>query len=203
MENRIELAEKIAKILRRSRYERGKSQEHMAMGIGVSKKTIQNWENGTSFPNILQVEEWFRLLDMNPLQFYLEYMLPHTAANNESQDTDEEIAQNLQMLIEQVPTLGKRILLYLLSGKHGSSPYAVLQMLAAHLQVPLKDRVLNAGIILQNYEMERELKKLVCPKEVQPDLKFLSNAVYTGKSSVQRHDNSYFIVEEGEGAKNE
>lgn len=42
MEHRAELAKKIATIFQRSRYESGKSQEYMAMGIGVSKKTIQN-----------------------------------------------------------------------------------------------------------------------------------------------------------------
>lgn len=195
MEHRAELAKKIAAIFQRSRYESGKSQEYMAMGIGVSKKTIQNWENGTSFPNLLQAEEWFRLLSINPLQFYLEIMLPNLSrgASISPYENADDVNEKLQVLLDQLPLQSKLILLYLLSGKHGSSPYGVLQMLAAHLQVPLRDRVLHASIIVQNYEMESKLGELVLPTDVQPDLAYLNNCVLTGKTSVEKRDSTYYF----------
>lgn len=43
-ESRIERVKRFAKIWWKSRADAGKSQEFMALSLGVSKKTIQNWE---------------------------------------------------------------------------------------------------------------------------------------------------------------
>lgn len=196
MENRVGLAKKVAAIFQRSRYESGKSQEYMAMGIGVSKKTVQNWENGTSVPSILQAEAWFRLLDINPLQFYLEAMLPqdHGLQREDEEDIDEELRER----ISQLPLQAKQVLLYLFNGQHGSSPYGILQMLAAHLQVPLKDRVLGANVVMQCYEMESQLGNLVHPEAVQPDMEFLKDCICTGKHSVEKNDRTYYPEKQDE-----
>lgn len=51
-ESRIERAKRFAKVWWKSRDDVGKSQEFMALSMGVSKKTIQNWEKGLSSPNL-------------------------------------------------------------------------------------------------------------------------------------------------------
>lgn len=71
--DRASKAKRFAEIWMRSRAEAGHSQERMAMELGVSKKTIQNWEKGLSFPNAFQVFEWFEILHMNPIIYFLAY----------------------------------------------------------------------------------------------------------------------------------
>ena len=64
-----ERAKRFALMFSKSRAKMKKSQEFMALGLGVSKKTIQNWENGTSSPTFFQSSEWFRILGLNPMPY--------------------------------------------------------------------------------------------------------------------------------------
>lgn len=68
--NRIELSDRIAGMWRKSRYDAGKSQEYVARALGVSKKTIQNWEAGEASPNFRVALEWFDALGV-PMYPYL------------------------------------------------------------------------------------------------------------------------------------
>ena len=86
-ESRVDQAKRFAKIWWQSSADADKSQEYMALGIGVSKKTIQNWEKGVSSPDLFQSIEWFRLLAQNPLHYYLEFLYPSLF---ESEDCLEE-----------------------------------------------------------------------------------------------------------------
>ena len=63
-----------AKIWADSRVDAGKTQDYMAKGLGVSKKTIQNWENGVTAPDFFMGSEWFRVLGINPLPYYLSFL---------------------------------------------------------------------------------------------------------------------------------
>lgn len=90
--DRASKAKRFAEIWLRSRAEAGFSQEKMAMEIGVSKKTIQNWEKGLSFPNVFQVFEWFEILNMNPIIYFLAYQ------HENDTDTDKKFYNYMEVI---------------------------------------------------------------------------------------------------------
>jgi DNA-binding XRE family transcriptional regulator len=196
-ENRIDRAKRFARIWWSSRAKAGVSQEYMALGLGVSKKTIQNWEKGISSPTFFQATEWFHLLGLNPLPYYFEYVYPAQMSQDELAKgcdvSDEQINEALELVLAQIPMELKRGLLFLFHGAHGSSPYAVVQMLLAHLQSPMKDRVSNAASILQNYEMAQELGTIAQPKQIQPDLDCLQAAVQSGRYAAVSNQSGYSL----------
>ena len=75
-DSRIDRITRFSKIWWQSRADAEKSQEFMALGLGVSKKTVQNWEKGISAPDLFQGSEWFRILGLNPLPYYLAFLFP-------------------------------------------------------------------------------------------------------------------------------
>lgn len=98
-ESRIERAKRFAKVWWKSRDDVGKSQEFMALSMGVSKKTIQNWEKGLSSPNLFQATEWFRVLGLNPIKYYMEFLYPNFF-DKTSLDNESELNEKLNNLIK-------------------------------------------------------------------------------------------------------
>ena len=196
-ENRIDRAKRFSKIFWKSRADAGVSQEYMALGLGVSKKTIQNWEKGTSSPTLFQASEWFHLLGINPMPYYYEFVYPNTMNQEELSDgqevSNERVSEALDLIVAEMPIDLKRDLLFLFHGKHGSSPYAVMQMVLAHLQVPMKDRVTHASIILQDYEIAKELGKITNPEHIQPRLEYLRSAVQFGRTATINKKSGYSL----------
>ncbi|MDO4977029.1 MAG: helix-turn-helix transcriptional regulator [Eubacteriales bacterium] len=180
----------IAEALRRSRNEAGKSQEFMAFELGVSRRTIQHWESGVSEPTIGMAMDWFRLLEKNPLPFLLQHVFPDMDRIS-GKDDDEKLKKVLLGLIAELPPEGVRQLLYLFYGDHGSSPRAIMQMVTAHLQTPMKDRVTQAHIIALNYEMAKQKGSIARPDHIQPDLEFLKAAIEAGKEATVRDASEY------------
>lgn len=171
-------------LLCQARTDAGKSQHYMAMGLGVSKKTIQNWEKGVTYPDILQYTAWFKLLGLDPLH----YLVTSDSANDEE---DRLLEEKLSILIKQSSTFEKRELLYLMTGKHGSSWYSLLQMFTTHCHTTMQSRVAAARLILENYEMEAETGELVLQNEIAPDMSTLQQAISQGKQAAQKKENGY------------
>ncbi|MGN1138732.1 MAG: helix-turn-helix transcriptional regulator [Ruminococcus sp.] len=190
-ETKVERAKRFAKIWWSSRADAGKSQEYMAIGIGVSKKTIQNWEKGVSSPSLLQSVDWFNLLGKNPLHYYLAFLYPTLFGDLSPQADDEKIEEALIELIKDSTSIEKRQLLYLMSGSHGSSWYCLLQMFTAHCHTTMQCRVTTARNIKENYEMNEKRGDLVCPENVRPDLSVLEAAINQGKQAVFENKSEY------------
>lgn len=192
---RIERAKRFSKIWWRSRADAGVSQEYVAIGVGVSRKTVQNWEKGISSPDLFQASEWFNVLGLNPLPYFLDFIFPQNVDGIKSKDEDKRIDEALKQLIEQLPAAGKRQLLYMLYGNHGSSPNAVLNLMNAHLQAPLKDRIVHSAMIVENYELEKMLGNLVCPSNIQPDIKMLRTSMENARTTVEKHHSGYHMIQ--------
>ena len=195
-ESRIDRVSRFSKIWWKSRADADKSQEFMALGLGVSKKTVQNWEKGISAPDLFQGSEWFRILGLNPLPYYLAYLYPDLFGDISPDKSDEELTLALHHLIDQATPIEKRQLLFLMAGKHGSSWYALLQMFTAHCHTSMQCRVGTARIVLDNYELQQETGELVCTDNVLPDLDVLRNAIESGKSAAQQKRPGYTTVPE-------
>ncbi len=70
--DRYDINERFAKMWRKSRNAAGKSQEFVAKSLGVNKKTVQNWEAGTSCPSQEKGFEWFQVLGIQPLPDHIQ-----------------------------------------------------------------------------------------------------------------------------------
>lgn len=193
IETKIDRAKKCALIWSKSRAEAGKSQEYMALGLGVSKKTIQNWEKGISAPNFIQSAEWFHLLRKNPMPYYLDFLYCRNPELLTEEQQNQRLDESLYMLISNLPIDEKRQLIYLLSCVHGSSSVSVLQLMTAHLQSPLRDRVSHTNIIIQDYELAKDLGELSNPELIQPDMQLLKHALAEGKESVLSGKQEYSV----------
>lgn len=188
---RISRATRFAKIWWKSRADAGKSQEFMALGLGVSKKTIQNWEKGTSSPGLFQGCEWFRIMGINPLPYYLAFLYPGLFDQPQPPEDERQVEEALVLLVRQSTSLEKRQLLYLMAGRHGSSWHSLLQMFTAHCQTSMQSRVTTARNILEDYEMEERTGHLVDTDRVHPDLGILRLAISQGKYAVQNNQSGY------------
>lgn len=182
----------INEILRSTRYESGKSQEFMALELGVARRTIQNWESGVSEPGISQAINWFQVIGKNPIPFLLQYLFP-IMDNISAKDDMDKLRRALSRLIQELPDEGVRELLYLLYGDHGSSPVAVLNLMTAHLQTPMKDRVIHGEIIAKNYEIAKLKGTLAKPDHIQPNVELLRSAIALGEKAYLCDEKEYMI----------
>ncbi|MCQ2507280.1 MAG: helix-turn-helix domain-containing protein [Dorea sp.] len=194
--NKLELNERFAYMYRKSREDAGKSQDHMARALGVSKKTIQNWEDGTSSPNQVKSLEWFEILNLQPLPYYLDALYP--GRFNTNNNNDPELLQAIMDIIQALPTDSKQKILFLLAGNHGSSTIGFLELATAHLQSPLERRINIAESVATNYELSQYQHKITCPEQVQPNMKTLHRSIDLGKKAVIVGKLSYTIDTEGD-----
>lgn len=192
-ESRIERAKRFAKIWWKSRDDVGKSQEFMALSMGVSKKTIQNWEKGLSSPTLFQATEWFKVLGLNPIKYYLEFLYPNFFEKTSPED-ESKLDEKLANLIKISSAAEKRELIYLMSGTHGSSWPALLQLFSAYCHMSLQSRVIIARIVLESYEMEEKNGRLVNSDKIKPDLELLKSAIAICKAATQNGYYGYSTV---------
>lgn len=195
MSNRIDLSERFAQMWRKSRESMGKSQDFMSKALGVSKKTVQNWEDGTSCPSQIKGLEWFDVLDLNPLPYYLEIFYPDFQIYGQE---DEDVDKALSSILMDFPIDVKRKLLFMFSGMHDSSIFAIMEMLNAHLQTPLRDRLNIAQDIALNYEIATASNNLRCADHIQPDMEFLYKMIGKGKEAVLAGKDQYIKLERGD-----
>lgn len=173
----------IAESLRATRNEARKSQEYMALELGVTRRTILNWENGVSEPSVSQAMAWFKLLDKNPIPYLLQITYP-SMDKISHKDDDARILTALMQIINDLPAEAVRQLMYLFFGNHGSSPRAVLQMITAHLQTPMKDRISHGQLIATDYEIAKRTDSLARPEHIQPDMDCLNLAIADAKNAL-------------------
>lgn len=184
---------RFARIWVTSRTVAGKTQEFMAKGLGVSKKTIQNWENGTTAPDLYTGSEWFRILGINPLPYYQSFLFP-SLFNVDQTNSDDVVDQALEMLIKSSSTAEKKKLLYLMAGQHGSPWNSLLQAFTAYCHISMKSRVNIAQAVFNDYEMEKATGDLVCTDDVFPDMSIFKRALEEGKKSVIKGQKGYTNV---------
>ena len=188
--NKLDIADRFAEMWRTARNDAGKSQEWVAKALGVSKKTVQNWENGFSSPSQMKGFEFFSVLGLQPLPYYLRLLYP-----DNSQGDDDKLTSSLMAFVGSCTTEQKQKLLYWSYGEHGSSPFGVLELVMAHLQTPLRDRVRVAKIILDSYEFAE--KEGLLTDGVKPDIELLVHATEKGKEAVLNGKSSYTLIKEG------
>ena len=74
--NKCETMDSISEMFKQSRIASGKSQDWVAKKLGVSKKSVQNWENGISIPNLLVTFEWFDVVGVPMYPYFMNVLHP-------------------------------------------------------------------------------------------------------------------------------
>lgn len=188
-----EARKRLSDILCLTRGMSGISQEAIANELGIARKTVQNWEKGTTSPSFDQVIGWFKVVKVSPLPYLFQYIYPDMESLNDS-DNNKLIKQSLLTLLDSLPPEGIKELLYLFYGEHGSSPRAILNLITAHLQTPMKDRVTQAGVIIKNYELALKKNQVTDSNHVQPNLSFLKDALERGENAFLSDEDSYMMT---------
>lgn len=181
-----------ALMIARARTDAGVSQRYIAQALGISERTVKNWEVGSSLPNILQLVAWFKACGLNPVRYVLDWLNPTDFDGLCADDSADDIKNTLLEYISSVATENEiRKLAFCIFGNHGSSWISQLEMLCAHDHTTMRSRVTVARAVLENYEMEDALGDLVATDHITPNLDHLRAAVESGKDAVQEGKSGY------------
>lgn len=184
---------RLSRILMLSRAESGLSQEKVALELGIAKRTVQNWERGISAPTLPQAIQWFKILKVAAMPYFLQFMFPDIEGIG-PKDDDSKIRKELINLIEVLPAEGVRQLMYLFYGNHGSSPRGTMNMLTAHLQTTLKDRYNHACMILNDYKLLNDKIETTRPDHVQPNIASLEASIAQSRTAILQNQNNYLTI---------
>lgn len=187
-------ADKFSAIWQRSRYDAGKTQSYMAKAMGVSLKTVQNWEAGITCPSQQQSFEWFLKLGVQPLPYYLDVLYPTLKQMNDESPV-EDVDSALSCVTEQLSKGMKQRLLYILSGTHGSSVAALLELITAYLALPLHGRIIITDTILSKYELDG-MNNDLHRSDALPDIDLIKSAVSRATVAMQENKDSYTALPE-------
>lgn len=191
--NEQDVADRFAAMMLAARHAAGYSQEQAARAIGVSKTTIQNWENGVTSASQKQAFIYFQKMGLQPLPFYLQAFYHAEFNAISANSTDEQIDAALYAMLKDLPIDTKRKLLFVAYGDHGSSPISVLEMVVAHLHTPLVSRIGVASLILSNFKLARDCGRLVGTDHIMPSLDTFDIAIQRAREAVANRSKRYTI----------
>jgi len=187
------IEQRFAKMWKKSREDAGKSQQYVAKALGVSRKTVQNWETGYSTPNQLQGFRWFQVLDVPALPYYLELVYGDFNLLGNTPD-DKKIEKALIDFNLSLPTELQRKVLYILHGDRGSSAIGLIELFTAYAHLPLDFRIAIAQSILTDYELVEGAGKL--SNHIKPNKEILEKSILRGKKAVIENKQFYSNLEE-------
>lgn len=180
-------------LISQARIDGGKTQEQIAEIMGVSRSTIQNWEKGNSLPDLDEFGKLCEAAGVNPVPYVLQFYCPLEFEGITGRDEDLRIRNALKLLADNLPIRDCRGMLYVLYGNHGSSQTALIQMMIAHLQTPMANRVIDAKVVADHYEFAEKLGFIVNPENIQPDMNILRQAIKEATDAVFNKESGYFI----------
>ena len=196
--NNVEMADRIAAMFREARLASGKSQEYVAKSIGVSKKTIQNWESGTAYPNFRYALEWFDCIGVPMYPYLMALLYPAEIDGVKATNDMEEVRRLLDVYVEELDDHHARELLYILHGSHGSSPTGMLDIITTYLHLPLAMRIVLTENIIANYNMAQAIGMAYEDDHVLPKSDTLKRCVESAKQAVISGKESYTLTEAGQ-----
>lgn len=185
----ITISDKFGKMWKTSRLDAGKSQDYMAKALGVSKKTIQNWEAGYASPSQIMGFKWFEALDVPALPYYLSLLHGEFEGLTQA-SSDEDIKKALLALVNDMDATTARKLLFLFYGDHGSPIKGILELMVAYVHTPLPARIGVAELMLTNYNISSAYK--ATSNHIEPDTNYLDKAITRGMEAVTAKRSAYF-----------
>lgn len=193
MNNDIERAKFLSDLLLKSRKSMNKSQDYMAMGLGVSKNTIYNWEKGTARPDVFQLCDWFELLGLNPTPFILQFTNPHAIKDISPSAQYDVLLKAYIEIIQNIPEDRLRQKLYQEYGTHGSDAYSLDQLFNAYLHLPLEQRMIIAQIISNVFSLCEKKNELINTDHQMPNVEALNASITCAQEAAIKKQFGYSI----------
>lgn len=184
--------DRIALMLQTARFNAKLSQEFMADALGVSRKTIQKWEDGTLCPNVKKAVQWFDVTG-EPIYPYMIRLLHGESFDDLESITD--VKEALHMYINEMSDRRIRELLYLMYSDHGSTPSGVLDLITAYLHLPLDRRVCIASAVLHAYIICEGTGQLRGAEHIKPNMQDLKECCDSATRAVMKGKESYVNME--------
>lgn len=184
-------AAKIGTALAKARVEAGLSQREMAHLIGMTERTVQNWEKGDTSPDGDEIMDWFTACGASPLAAMQEMLHPELYRKQATDMTDEELDAAISGFLDNSPRIVKEMILFIVLGKHGSYPPAVIAEICANLHTPLQNKVSVCGQVLDNYNCAVATHTDPVPDDVHPPLDLLETSYKAGKEASRRGETAY------------
>lgn len=178
-------ATKIGMALAKARISAGLSQREMARMIEKNERTVQNWEKGVSSPDSDEIMDWCTACGVSPIAVFMEVLHPDLYREADNKKSEETVDQELQMLVQALPPITKRLLLFVLKGRHGSSPPAVISEIAANLHCPLNNRASVCGTIIDQYNYAQTAGLDPCPDAPHPPIDDLKIDYKAGRAAAE------------------
>ena len=178
-------ATKIGTALAKARVSANLSQREMAHMIEKNERTVQNWEKGVSSPDSDEIMDWCTACGVSPITVFMEVLHPDLYKEADNKKSDAAVDQELQMLVQALPPLTKRLLLFVLKGRHGSSPPAVISEIAANLHCPLNNRASVCGTIIDQYTYAQTAGLDPCPDAPHPPIDDLKINYKAGRTAAE------------------
>jgi transcriptional regulator with XRE-family HTH domain len=178
-------AAKIGTALAKARVQAGLSQREIAILIEKNERTVQNWERGQSSPDADEIMDWCTACGVSPITVFMEVLHPDLYAVPDQQKQDDEIDRELCAIVQALPPMTKRLLLFVLKGQHGSSAPAVISEIAANLHCPLNNRVSVCGTIIDQYTFAQIRGLDPCPDDPQPPIDDLKIHYKAGRTAAE------------------
>lgn len=179
------LRQKRAVFLGAMRTKAGYSRREFAGRVGVSEKTIQNWETAVSVPDMEQLEAIAKAADCDPAVFLEIYRNPE----NSGEDGQRKLLHKWLDANGDERTV--QILSFLHLTKTGSDKLAQLELFCAYNQLPLYDRQNIARTIAHCYQIAAERGELAAPGDCVPVMAYLLDAIQSGTQAVKEGKETY------------
>ena len=192
MFDRAAVADRVANMLVKSRMDAGLSQQQLAKALGMSVKTISNWEKGYGAPDAVTQMQWFDVCGLNELPYLLAKNYPETYANLSVNSDFKEIRAGVIKYIQEISDEQEiRQLAFCIMGNTGSSWKQQLNMLTAHNHCTMRSRVAVAQTVYDNYSIEEIKGELVCTESIKPDMDALKAATNQGRDAIYNGHDGY------------
>jgi hypothetical protein len=159
--------------------------------IEKNERTVQNWEKGQSSPDSDEIMDWFTACGASPLAAMQEMLHPELYRLQVTDMTDEELDEAIANFLDNSSRIVKEMILFIVLGKHGSYPPAVIAEICANLHTPLQNKVSVCGQVLDNYNCAVATHTDPVPDDVHPPVELLTTAYKSGKEASRRGETSY------------
>lgn len=177
-------------VLRAMREDAGLSQTALAEKLGITKTTVANWECGKTCPDAVETWEWYQACGGNPVPYIMEWRHPARYSSKEEFDT-----ALLLRSVELMPVDEQRLLLYAIAGNHGGSWGAIINLVAAHVHLPMKARLIHGDMVYRHYQVAQEIGTVRHTDRPLPDLEKLKKGIDLGFEAVKNGEESYSIYD--------
>lgn len=183
-----EIRQKRAIYIQAMRTKAGLSRREYAIRVGVSEKTIQNWETGLSVPDMEQLEALAVAAHCDPAVYLEVYRNPVMIAPDGGDGTKMLLHKWLDNAAD---CRMAAILAFLHLTGTGSDKAAQLELFCAYNQLPLYDRQNIARSIVHCYQIAQERGELAAADACQPDLEKVMEAISSGVQAVKEGKTAY------------